>query len=297
VVAGGYPIRASWLRPARDGAIIALVAIAAAHAFDVLTIGVDAHSYWSVDPADPYGRTRPGEFGAFFYAPVAAQALAPFGALPWPWFATLWTLLLGAALIWQAGLWTAFALLLVPVFAEIAAGNIHLLLGAAVLLGFRWPAAWAFVLLTKITPGVGLLWFAVRREWRSLGIAVGATAALAGVSYVFAPALWSEWAALLLVAAGAEQWPFTVAVPLAVRLPLAAALVAWGARTDRRWTVPVASTIALPVLWVNGLAMLVAVLPLVADRVGATPASRWLTREPARTPAPAPTPTPPPAPA
>jgi hypothetical protein len=31
------------------------------------------------------------------------------------------------------------------------------------------------------------------------------------------------------------------------------------------------------VLWVNGLSMLVAALPLLANRVGATPASRWLT--------------------
>ena len=43
----------------------------------------------------------------------------------------------------------------------------------AIVLGFRWPFTWAFVLLTKVTPGVGLLWFAVRREWRSLAIALG----------------------------------------------------------------------------------------------------------------------------
>jgi hypothetical protein len=167
---------------------------------------------------------------------------------------------------------------MVPVFAEVTVGNIHLLLGAAILLGFRYPAAWAFVLLTKVTPGVGLLWFAVRREWRSLAIALGLTAAIAAASFVLAPGLWFRWAEVLTAAAGAEEWPFTIQVPLALRLAAAAALVAWGAWTDRRWTVPVAATLALPVLWVNGLAMLVAVLPLVADRVGLTPAARWLAR-------------------
>ena len=274
--AGRYPIRASFLRPARDGAIIALVVLALAHAAGQLSIGVDAHTYWSVDPADPYSQTRPGAFGAFFYSPAAAQAFAPFHVLPWPWFIALWSLVLAAALVWQAGLWTGPALLFVPVFAEVAAGNIHLLLGAAIVIGFRYPAVWAAVLLTKITPGIGLLWFAVRREWRSLAIALGATVTVAAVSIVIAPAQWARWLQILTAAAGAEQWPFTIQVPLLIRLVPAAALVTWGARTDRRWVVPVAATIALPVLWVNGLSMLVAALPLLADRVGPTPASRWL---------------------
>jgi len=48
---------------------------------------------------------------------------------------------------------------------------------------------------------------------------------------------------------------------LVVRLVLAAALIAWGARTDRRWTVPVEATLALPLLWPANWAMLVGVLP------------------------------------
>ena len=60
---------------------------------------------------------------------------------------------------------------------EIAGGNISLLLALAIVAGFSRPWTWAFVILTKITPGIGLLWFALRREWRSLAIALGATAA------------------------------------------------------------------------------------------------------------------------
>ena len=41
------------------------------------------------------------------------------------------------------------------------------------LVGLGWPAAWALPLLPKVTPGIGVVWFLVRREWRSLAIAVG----------------------------------------------------------------------------------------------------------------------------
>jgi hypothetical protein len=56
-----------------------------------------------------------------------------------------------------------------------------------------------------------------------------------------------------------------------VRLPLAVAVVAWGALTDRRWTVPVAAFLALPVIWPSGFALLAAVPPLaIGDRRRAT---------------------------
>ena len=99
-------------------------------------------------------------------------------------------------------------MLLPPVFIELAMGNIHAFIAVAIVLGFRWPAAWAFVLLTKVTPGVGLLWFAVRREWRNLAIALGATAAIVAVSFVIAPALWAEWLDVLAGRSGAPAgWP------------------------------------------------------------------------------------------
>ena len=36
--------------------------------------------------------------------------------------------------------------------------------------------------------------------------------------------------------------------------------------------------LAVPILWMNSLAMLVAVIPLLPRLVGGTPASRWLAR-------------------
>lgn len=272
------PLRPKTLRAMRDGAIVGCLVLAAAHLFGLLQIGVDAWSYWSVDPSHPYveGVVRPGATQAYFYTPAFAQLTAPIHLLPWEVFIAAWTVLLTVALVWQAGLWTAVALLLVPVFVDLTVGNIHLLLGAAILLGFRWPWTWAFVVLTKITPGVGLLWFAFRREWRNLAIALSATAAIAAVSFLFRPDLWREWIETLVAAASAPSWVFIVPIPVWFRLPVAVAILWWGARTDRRWTVPLASCIALPVLWFNGLAMLVAMIPLL-DRIGAdTPAARWL---------------------
>lgn len=116
------------------------------------------------------------------------------------------------------------------------------------------------ILLTKITPGVGLIWFLVRREWRSLGIALTVTVLLAAISFVFAPALWADWIAVVRTTQAGEvraSTPFDF-IPLVVRVAIAAGLVAWAARTDRRWVVPVAATLALPVVYINGLAMLVA---------------------------------------
>ena len=100
----------------------------------------------------------------------------------------LWTALVAGALYWVAG-WRAFFIgMLAPVAMSIAIGQTDLLMAAAIVIGFRWPAAWLLPIVTKLTPGIGLLWFAVRREWRSLGIALGATLAVVAVSFAIEPA-------------------------------------------------------------------------------------------------------------
>jgi hypothetical protein len=132
----------------------------------------------------------------------------------------------------------------------------------------RWPAAWAFVLLTKMTPGIGLLWFAVRREWRALGIAIGATAAVAVVSLVLAPGWWLDFRDAMTVQASAalDVPPLAIQISLPIRLAAAALIVVYGARTDRAWLVPVAATIAAPALWWNVFVILIAAVPLAEGR-------------------------------
>jgi hypothetical protein len=229
--------------------------------------GQDARCYYQATLADPYLHSSWNDPIAYVYSPAFLQLVSPLTALPWQAFMAVWTGLLIGAVRFLTGPRLLAAGLLFPFTAmEVAGGNVSLLLAVAIVVGFRWPAAWSLVLLTKITPGTGLLWFAVRREWRSLFIAIGATALIAAVSAVFMPAAWRQWLDVIVANAGKGGTWAAVPVPLWVRLPLAVALVVWGARTDRRWTVPVASMLALPALWYGGLSMLLAVIPLLPRR-------------------------------
>ena len=244
--------------------------------------GQDAYCYWFPSLDDPYANSDWTDPIAYVYSPAFLQLLQPIRVLPWQAYMAVWTgILLLAVFVLTGRKW--FTIGVVLSIMELAGGNIHLLLAAAMVLGFRWPGTWALVLLTKITPGIGLLWFVVRREWRNLAIALGATAAIALISFVVAPDLWFQWLTVLGAASQAPDPAVFIDIPFWPRVIAGAALVTWGALNDERWTVPVASMLALPILWVNGLAMLVAVIPFVPHLVGETPASRWLAaRVPAR---------------
>jgi hypothetical protein len=247
-------------RPVRDGLVIAGL-LYLGYRFIVLapiegTVGADAWAYWMLDPSNPYALPN-GVYGAFLYPPPMVRAFTPAALLSWPQFWLLWTGVLVATAIWLGGRRALFVLAFPPVALELYFGNVNLLIAAAIALGFRYPAAWAFVLLTKVTPGIGLIWFIVRREWRHLGIALGVTAALVVVSLVIDLPLWAQWLDALRRDSGATLGgPF--ASPLWLRFPIAAIVVVWGARTDRAWTVPVAATIAMPVVWLATLSVLTA---------------------------------------
>ena len=236
--------------------------------------GQDAYCYWFPSLADPYARSDWTDPIAYVYSPAFLQLLSPIRALPWQAYMAVWTaILMGAVFVLTGRKW--FAVGVVLGLMELAGGNIHLLLAAAIVLGFRWPATWAIVLLTKITPGIGLLRFVVRREWRQLFIALGATALIVAVSFVTLPDAWVQWVGVLSRVAGRDGTWAAVPIPFLVRLPFAVALVVWGARANRRWTVPVAGMLALPALWYGGLAMLLAVIALrdPAKPAGRAPAS------------------------
>jgi hypothetical protein len=205
-----------------------------------------------------YGRT---DF-QYLWSPAFAQLTAPLRLLPFDAFAGLVRALELGSLLVLAPLYGWVAMLLPPVAAELHAANINLILIACVVASFRWPVAWTLPLLTKPSLGVGLLWYVVRREWRSLMIATGVPAAIALVSFVLAPSLWFDWVNYLATGASdAAGWPFPW--PVWPRLPIAIALVVWGARTDRRWTVALAAVIAMPRLYFQTPAMLIGLIPLI----------------------------------
>jgi hypothetical protein len=236
----------------------------------------DLWAYWTTRFGLDYASAVPGHTGDYLYSPAFAQLIGPLTALPLPLFSATWTAMLGLILYWLTG-WRAVLIgLFAPVAISLAIGQTDLLMAAAVIVGFRWPAAWAILFLTKVTPGIGVLWFLFRREWRAFWIATGATAAIIGLSVLIAPAAWIGWLDMLF----RLQFPTPSAgvylpVPVWIRLPLVVVLIWWGARTDRRWTLPIAVCFSLPTVWINTPAILVACLPLV-DWAADAPAGAWV---------------------
>ena len=208
----------------------------------------DGGLFWSAGHSAHYYGAVWSFDAAFVYPPPLAQWA---GLFPWVMFIVPWMVLVFASL-WYATRWLAAPIVVIGALASVlggddlrfmaspfiqsAVGNPQAIIAAAIVLGFRHPATWAVVVLTKIGPGLGLTWFLARREWRSFAIACVATATVAALSFAAAPAAWAEF--LGFAAANVETTsPLPVVpVPLIVRVPMALALVFWGARTiDDGW--------------------------------------------------------------
>ncbi|WP_020145224.1 glycosyltransferase family 87 protein [Terracoccus sp. 273MFTsu3.1] len=223
--------------------------------------GMDsAHAYWNVWRVGPYS-LPPGSPDAFNYTPAFAQAIYPLTLLPWPVFLTVWSVLLGIALVWL--LWPVsprwrWLLLAYVAPPALLIGNIEAFLAVAAVVGMRRPTAWAFPLLTKVTPGLGPVWFAVRREWRHAAVAVLGTLAIAAVSWAVSPDLWLQWWDFIV---GSPTPPTQSGYPpLVLRLGAALLVLVWGALKGRRRTIPVAMALAMP-LWSSGVLVLLTALP------------------------------------
>ena len=109
--------------------------------------------------------------------------------------------------------------------------------------------------------------FAARREWRALAIATGVTAAVVAVSWLMDPTAWMAWIDMLIRAPGGPPAPGSINISPVIRIPIAALVIVYAARTDRRWLVPVGVFIALPVLWWGSLTVLVAVVALQREEI------------------------------
>jgi hypothetical protein len=221
--------------------------------------GYDFFAYWSVNPADPYA-VKEG-FGAFHYAPPLVWLVGPLKLMSWPAAYWVWFAFLCLVLVWLARDWALAWLAFPPVVFELYHGNIHLLIGAALVLALRYPGAYLFLALSKVSPGITALWYVVRREWRNLAIALGVSLAVVAIAFLIAPQPWLAW--LSHLSSESNQAPNLIAIPLAVRLPFSAALVIVAARLDRPWILAPAVVLALPLLWLHGLAVLVAITPLL----------------------------------
>ena len=259
----------NWLRLVRDGLYAAGIVFAVIFWLYYTTNGGrpdDARWYWSADTSALYPHPELAENNGYNYSPAFEFFVGWSRLLPFEVFVALYRAILLAAVVYMAGPFTLFVLLTNPVGSEINAGNIQILMALAIVWGFRHPWTWSFVLLTKASSGVGLLWFVVRREWRKLGIALAATAALAALSLVFWADQWPGYIELLTSGAAPAVWPYYLT--LYQRLPVAIVLVVIGAWRDWKWTVPAAACLALPVFYPISLSLLVGCLPFVRVTLG-----------------------------
>lgn len=248
---------------------------------------VDAHAYWAADPNHLYPpRGDPLQTDAYLYSP-AFEVLVGWGRhMPFEVFAAVWRALQLAVLVWLAGPLTILVLFTVPVASEVNSGNIQLFLAAAIVLAFRgtgtgpgeggrperwsaWPGLWAFVLLTKVAPGVGLLWFVGRRRWKALAVALVVTAAIAALTFAIWPERWQAWMTMLTTG-GSPAPLFPYYLPFWPRFLGAAAIALIGAWQGWRWTVVLAATLALPAFYYISPSLLVGVLPFLREAT-----ARW----------------------
>jgi hypothetical protein len=230
--------------------------------------GVDSRAYWAAARHSHLYSGKPGELGAYLYSPAFATLIWPLAQLPMGVFVGTWMVIEAATFVWllrPLGIrWgvPAFCLCM----AEIVIGNIYAFLAVVAVVGLRQPIVWALPLLTKITPGLGPIWFAVRREWRMVAWSLGATAIIAAVSFVLTPHQWTDWIDYLTNHRGENQ------VLLPVRAVLAVALTIFAARRDIRWLIVVAMLLANPMVFHSEMALtILAGIPRLARRKSGQP--------------------------
>lgn len=226
-------------------------------------LGSDSHAYWLTgqSPGLQYDLV-PGQADAYLYSPAFAQAISPMTKLPWPAFMTLWLALELGVLLWLVRplrpRWAIpLALLCVP---ELVNGNIYLLFAGVAVAGLRYPGLWALPALTKVLPAVGLLWFAMRCEWRQLLQGILTIVAIVTASFVLAPDTWLHWFDFLVENRTGTRENSALFI---VRCLLGLCLLAFGARSGRTWTLAPVMVLVSPALAVTTLTILLALPRLI----------------------------------
>jgi hypothetical protein len=212
----------------------------------------------------------PGTPYAYFYPPPLAQVLAPFSsAIPDVVFVAGWTTLLLACLWWMSGcnVYVALALVaFVPVSVELWSRNVHLVLAVLIVLGLRrHPFFFAVATAIKMTPVLGLAYFAARGRYRD-ALATGTFGlVLFLASLLISPAAWQQFVTVVAGSAGTVGASIAP-IPFPVRAAAGLALALAAGRLRPRLGEPIlvaAIVIANPTFWVTAMSMLVAIVPLL----------------------------------
>jgi hypothetical protein len=139
---------------------------------------------------------------AYHYPPPVAQVLAPITlVVPAFAYAIAYRGLMLAALWDLAGrrmlnmlAFVAF----VPMAVAVRIENVEIFMALGIVLGLRrWPWLFTIGALVKVSPGLGLVYLALRRRWRDVAVSAALGAVIVGVSYALAPDLWREWIATI----------------------------------------------------------------------------------------------------
>jgi hypothetical protein len=236
----------------------------------------DAYGYWLAPRYDHLYNTAVLDAPhGYLYSPAFLQALWPFLSLPWELFYALWLGVMMVATVWVCRPWLSILILPwvfitfgIPLLQiprhSLSSANVYFFMGLAVVASFRWPWTYSVLFLTKVTPGIGALWFLVRREWSNLAIALGATAAISAVSFVLAPGWWFDWFTVLRNNSSYPEPAFAIHfLPLITRLAIAVLMIVVAARFDARWVLPIATVLAMPYIADTALIILVCVAPLL----------------------------------
>jgi Glycosyltransferase family 87 len=266
-VVAGLPQRASrYLQGLLPSRVANLASFTAAWVVAILVLPftpaglADTRAYWAAWQGGLYIPPPALGHAGYIYPPPFAQLLFPATLLPWPVFALLWFGVSAAAIWWLVQ--PVSRRLRLPLFLIFLASSGNIAVFVALAIASRRPWTWAVPLLTKITPGIGVAWYAVRREWRPLAVALGATIGVSVLSFLISPSDWTRWLALVPADAanrGGEVVFFLPQLALWARGLLAAALVVWGARTDRPWTLGAAALLASADILLSALPLLAAI--------------------------------------
>jgi hypothetical protein len=155
-------------------------------------------------------------------------------------------------------LWAGLAFWYPVTVMVMLAGNLELLIAAAVVLAARGHAGpLAFTALAKVAPGLGI----PPRGWREAAVVL-AVALLVTLPWLH---LWPEWIDYVL--RQPTSIDISIGPPWFWRLPVALLLLAM----RRPWASALAVVVAMPSLWLGTLVILVAVVRLWLDGRAARP--------------------------
>lgn len=206
---------------------------------------------------------------AYHYPPPLAQVMAPL---------TLVVPAVAYVVIYRAlallATWDLAGRAMIPMLALIAflpvaitlrVENVDIFMAIGIVLGLRrWPWLFSVGALVKVSPGLGIVYLALRRRWRDVFISGVVGGVITIVSVAIAPDLWRAWLDAIAGRAdmvGNSLLPVSYGARAVAGFALA---VAGGLMGRRRGELLLVAgvTIANPGLAVNGLAVLAAAVPI-----------------------------------